>query len=61
MRIDAIFVLALGAISYLKFMIQLYDNLFMALGVFLVSGFFGLWMGLSFGDSHKDPHQDRSG
>ncbi|MCI0652857.1 MAG: hypothetical protein L0Y38_05975 [Methylococcaceae bacterium] len=61
MRIDAVFVLALGAISYLQFMLQLYDNLFVALGVFLVSGFFGVWMGLSFGEPREEAGQDRSG
>ncbi len=61
MRIDAVFVLALGAIGYLRFMIQLYDNLFVALAVFFVSGLFGIWMGLSFGASHEDAQRDRSG
>ena len=61
MRIDAIFVLALGAISYLKFMIQLYDNVPIALAVFIVSGSLGVWMGLSFGESREDTHEDRSG
>lgn len=60
MRFDAVFVLALGAMIYLKFMIQVYDNLVIALGIFLISGFFGVWMGLSFGGSGEDTHQDRS-
>lgn len=61
MRIDAIIVLALGAISYLKIMLQVYDNVFVALGVFLASGAFGLWMGLSQGSAPEDARQDRSG
>jgi hypothetical protein len=61
MRIDAIFVLALGAISYLKFMLQIYDNVFIALGVFLISGAFGVWMGLSFGGSSEDTDRNQSG
>jgi hypothetical protein len=59
MRIDAVFVLALGAISYLRFMIELYDNIFIALAVFLVSGLFGVWMGLSFGVSPEDTQENR--
>ena len=61
MRIDAIIVLALGAISYLKFMLQVYDNVFVALGIFFVSGAFGIWMGLSLGSAPEDTHKDRSG
>ncbi|MGH8499205.1 MAG: hypothetical protein ACRERV_10415 [Methylococcales bacterium] len=60
MRFDAVFVLALGAVSYLKFMIQVYENSFVALGIFLISGLFGVWMGLSFGGSDEDTHEDRS-
>lgn len=60
MRIDAVFVLALGAISYLKFMIQTYDDPFIALAVFLIAGSFGVWIGLSFGGSDEDNHANRS-
>ncbi|MGH8558524.1 MAG: hypothetical protein ACRESZ_13900 [Methylococcales bacterium] len=61
MRFDAVLVLALGAISYLKFMIQVYDNSFIALGVFVISGLFGTWLGFSFGKSKEDTDVDRSG
>ncbi|MGR9105392.1 MAG: hypothetical protein ACU843_00525 [Gammaproteobacteria bacterium] len=61
MRIDAIIVLALGAIGYLKFMIQLYDNVFLAVAVFLVSGSLGLWLGLSSGEAREETHPDGSG
>lgn len=61
MRIDAVFVLVLGAISYLQIMIQLYGNVFVAIGVFILSGGFGAWMGLSFGASRESSQGDRSG
>lgn len=61
MRIDAIFVLAVGAISYLKIMLQLYDNTLVALGIFIVSGGLGIWMGFYTGSSPEDTPTDRSG
>ena len=59
MRIDAIVVLALGAINYLKFMMEVYDGVAVAFCVFLTSGFVGVWLGLSYGESSEDEHGDR--
>ena len=54
MRIDAIVVLALGSINYLKFMVEVYDSVAVAFCVFLTSGFVGVWLGLSCGESGED-------
>ncbi|MCS5580116.1 MAG: hypothetical protein NZ837_06240 [Gammaproteobacteria bacterium] len=54
MRIDAIVVLAFGAINYFKFMVEVYESAAVAFCVFLASGFVGVWLGLSCGESSED-------
>lgn len=61
MRIDAVIVLVVGAILYLQIMIDLYDNVVVALVVFVVSGSFGIWMGLAFAEAPEGSHPNRSG
>lgn len=59
MRIDAVFILMLGAASYLKFMIEVYQDVSVALLIFLLSGAFGVFTGLACGSaSTRGEHED---
>ncbi len=54
MRYDAILVLVLAAVAYLKIMLQVYQSISLALAVFCISGAFGIWAGLESGNTPED-------
>jgi len=40
-------------------MVEVYDGVAVAFCVYLTSGFVGVWLGLSYGESSEDEHGER--